>query len=217
MTRTVFPRFGRLNLGPQDTLTCAQFFSGEIHYKLTAELFSNHDLLILRAETLDENSTRVSEYFQMTVQIEHGLDNSPPEISFASLNFLDVQNFVLKSVTREVLSAEDKDGAAEDLVYHVTQAPALEDGFLVRLDEPTFPIESFTQRDVNLLKIAFRPPTSDGPKDRVIESLILEIVDVEGLISEPVPLVLVIKPASYSAPFVIFNKGILLLSGETKK
>lgn len=101
----------------------------------------------------------------------------------------------------------------DSLTYHVTQPLPPEDGFLIRLEDPIHPIESFTQKDVDMLKIAYRPPLHGSAYDRLLE-VSLEIADPEGLVSEPIILMINIHPASYLGPFIVLNMGLTLYEGE---
>lgn len=48
--------------------------------------------------------------------------------------------------------------STDDVVYTITKKLAKEEGFLENLDKPGYRIHSFTQRDINDLKIIYHPP-----------------------------------------------------------
>ena len=65
-------------------------------------------------------------------------------------------------ITQADLLFQDADTLPSQLVYHVTQQPEAGHGTVVHTAQPTQPIQSFTQRDINHNLIVYRPPLLEG-------------------------------------------------------
>lgn len=87
------------------------------------------------------------------------LKNVPPKI--AGDMTLNVQRGQSVVITRGDLQAVDPDDAPEDLMFEVSRAVA---GFVALTGEPTVPVTSFRQADINARKVMFVHDGSDGAR-----------------------------------------------------
>lgn len=82
-------------------------------------------------------------------------------------------------------------------------------GWIISTDDQTLPITSFTQSDIYLLKIAYKPPTDSSVAERV-DRVPLVVYDKHGIRSTNIyELVITIKPKDTLAPIVTRNTGMI--------
>ena len=217
-----FPRYGEVvdtegddNLMERD---CDEFVAAKVRYRHTATTDSpRRDYISMRARLFDRKSGELvkEEYVQVMVRIKLGLTNQRPKLTHDALLILEVDQFVLTAITSAVLSAEDYETPAEQLVFNITQLPVQGEGHFVSMDDRNQPIRSFTQRDVNELKIAYVPPEGDSDVRRVFRFR-MRIVDDEGATSDRFILTVVVKPMNTLAPMVSRNAGVQLFEGQSR-
>lgn len=84
-------------------------------------------------------------------------------------------------------------------------------GSIISTDDQTLPITGFTQADISLLKIAYKPPTNSSITERV-DRFPLVVYDSHGLKSlNTYELVVTIKPKDTLSPIVTRNTGTRFL------
>uniref|UniRef100_A0A4W5KA39 FRAS1-related extracellular matrix protein N-terminal domain-containing protein n=1 Tax=Hucho hucho TaxID=62062 RepID=A0A4W5KA39_9TELE len=194
-----FPRHGTLvnyitNGQPTD---CDAFVNMDVRYKFTPTSDSPYvDYIPMLAELLDKHG--------------RGITNSPPRPSFLAMMMMEVDQFVMKAITSDMLAAEDAESASDDLVFNILTTLAPDQGDIISTDDQNQPITSFCQRDVKDLKIAYRPPA-----ERIIH-VELEVVDSDGVTSERFSFMIVVKPMNTLAPVVTSNTGQMLFKGQSR-
>ncbi|CAH1252993.1 CSPG4 [Branchiostoma lanceolatum] len=118
------------------------------------------------------------------IKIEITPTNDAPEINLPTGpdNVFSLIQNTKRTVTSEVLSAEDPDSESSTLVFSVLNSPGQQDdtGYLERSDSPGVSIDTFTQEDVNLGKISY---VHQGPKH---SRLALRVSDKEKVSSTAV-------------------------------
>ncbi|XP_072900029.1 FRAS1-related extracellular matrix protein 2-like [Hemitrygon akajei] len=212
------PRYGRLLLAdqPAPSLDCDQLVNSDIRYRHTAHSRSpNRDYIPMVAELHDLHGNLLKqEYFQILVRIREGAENTPPKPSFVAMMMMEVDQFVLTAITPDMLAAEDAESETGDLIFNIT-SPAGHEPAIVSTDDQNLPISSFRQRDLQELRIAYRPPADDSDVERIFQ-IEFEVVDTEGAVSEPFAFMVVVKPMNTLAPVVTRNTGQLLFEGQSR-
>ncbi|XP_044537637.1 FRAS1-related extracellular matrix protein 3 [Gracilinanus agilis] len=231
------PRYGRLvgpsgaSLPPGRGMDCQTFLTAGIYYQhMTTAPSPNRDYVPFLVEIVGPEEERdirlprilAQEHFQMLVRIQEGTENSPPRPSFGAMMMMEVDQFVLTALTLESLAAEDLESSPDDLIFNIlNSSPALpeshgQQGYFINTDNPLGqPITSFTQQDLRELKIAYQPPTDDSNQERLFQ-LELEVVDVDGAVSDPFAFMVVVKPMNTLAPVASRNQGLLLFEGQSR-
>lgn len=115
----------------------------------------------------------------------------------------------MTAFTDAMLLATDVESNPEDLIFNITSPLPPQNGEVVSTDDRNTPITSFRQSDVNELRIAYKPSATDSNTPRYIE-IQMQVVDTEGLISEPFTFIVVVNPMNTLAPVVTKNTGQLL-------
>lgn len=213
------PRYGKL-VGdvPVQSTGCDSFLQGNIRYRHTGGQKSlNKDHIPLLVEISDSSGNNVrKERFQLPVNIQGGIENTPPQPTFASNLRLDVNQFIMTPITPTVLAAEDSDSDNTLLLFNMRTTLGSGEGHFISTDDRNLPVTSFHQRDIHALKIAYVPP-SQGSHEKRVFRVELEVVDPEGSASDPFSLMIIVKPTNTLAPVVVKNTGLTLIEGQTKK
>ncbi|GAB6022620.1 hypothetical protein CHUAL_006715 [Chamberlinius hualienensis] len=231
----IFPRYGQLQIVSdrvdidENTLfyTCEQFIDGLAYYQhnynaTNSNVPLNKDYLPMVIELKDwlNDGETVQHHLQLAVHIEGGVDNTSPKVSENSLLLMDVNQFVLTPLTPEILAAVDAETSNDELIFRLispsNQSRLDVEGQLVSTDDQHMVIHSFTQKDVERLKIAYRPPSFNLETRRIIP-IGLEVVDADGLSSEPVTLLVNVNPMNTKAPFATRNTGLSLFEGQSRR
>lgn len=218
------PKHGRLtNVQTLQTddrgmVDCDQFLKANIHYQHMADAKSpNRDRVAMWVQLRDADGNEVKqEYFQVTVRIKGTRENAPPRLSDQSLLLMDVNQFVMTPITVDILNAYDEETDSAELVFNVTSALGYGEGHIVSTDDQNLPISSFTKKDVESLKIAYRPPSSDSDVRRIFP-VHLEVIDSEGLASDPFTLLVTVNPMNSLAPLAVKCTGISLFEGQSRR
>lgn len=212
------PRYGYVQDGNSfQMVDCDEFVRLGVRYRHTAETESpNRDFIPMVVELFDDDGNLLKqEYFQMMVRIRGGLENTPPQAAFHATLLLEVDQFVMTAITPEVLAAEDTETYRDNLVFNITRPLRYGEGEIVSTDDRNQAIHSFSQRDVQDLKIAYKPPSSDSNIRRMYQ-LELQVIDSDGLSSEPFPFMIQVNPMKTLAPVVTRNTGIRLFEGQSR-
>ncbi|GBN30546.1 Extracellular matrix protein FRAS1 [Araneus ventricosus] len=143
--------------GEKISFTQADIDNGIIHYnnylngtskiKIKVEnkntkSFLNFDFEVLSLEEELENSLQANQYGMMVLQ------NHPAIIS------------------SDRLSTQVNGISPNDVVYMITKKLLKEEGFLENLDQPGIRLQSFTQNDIDTLKIVYHPPPYGGASEK---------------------------------------------------
>ncbi|KAM6220983.1 LOW QUALITY PROTEIN: FRAS1-related extracellular matrix protein 3 [Rhynchocyon petersi] len=162
------------------------------------------------------------EHLQLLVKIQEGAKNTAPQPSFLATMTMEVGQYMLTALTPDVLAAEDLESSLEDLVFNVLNTSGNpreylgQQGYLVGTDDPlSLPVFSFTQQELQELKIAYQHPTGKLDEEFPFQ-LKLEVMDGDGATSAPFFLTVIVKPINPLAPVATLNGGLLLFEGQSR-
>ncbi|ESO98009.1 hypothetical protein LOTGIDRAFT_174474 [Lottia gigantea] len=213
------PRYGRIanNTDLLSMVDCDEFLNLGIRYQHTWDKTSpDRDFIPMVVEVFDSDGTIIKqEYFQVTARIRGGKANTRPQQSVDALLVMEVDQFVMTAITDEILSAYDEETNSDYLIFNITQRLEDDEGEIVSTDDRYQPVKSFYQRDVRDFKIAFKPSARDSDRQRIYQ-IGMEIIDSEGLSSDPFMLMIVVKPMNTMAPVVTTNRGLQLFEGQSR-
>ncbi|XP_042907734.2 extracellular matrix protein 3 [Parasteatoda tepidariorum] len=214
------PSYGELINNPYEDLMldCDALLKSDIRYQHTSPNETpNKDFIPMVVELTDLDGNMITqEYFQIMVRIREAEDNTPPQLSFSALLLMDVNQFVMTAITPNILIAEDLESSSEKLIFNITNPLNYGEGSIVSTDDQNLPITSFYQKDLNDLKIAYKPPASDSDVRRfyLVE---MEVIDTDGLASDPFTLTIVVNPMNTLAPLATRNAGLVLFEGQSRR
>ncbi|XP_013413797.1 FRAS1-related extracellular matrix protein 2-like [Lingula anatina] len=213
------PRYGEManTSAAMTMIDCEAFLESGIRYKHTSPLDSpNRDYIPMVVELMSsEGTVKKQEYFQVMVRIKEGLENTPPSPSYDAILVLEVDQFVMTAITPDILAAIDQETPAGQLIFNITRPLTFDEGVIVSTDDRNLPVKSFYQSDVQDLKIAYKPPSIDSAVRRIFQ-VEFQVVDAEGLTSDPFTLMIIVKPMNTLAPVVTRNTGIQLFEGQSR-
>ncbi|MGH0166856.1 UNVERIFIED_CONTAM: hypothetical protein FKN15_051793 [Acipenser sinensis] len=213
------PRYGTLlnYTSNGQMMVCDDFVNLGIRYKHTSTNNSpNRDYIPMLVELLDKEGNPVKqEYFQIMVRIKEGTENTPPKPSFVAMMMMEIDQFVMTAITNDMLAAEDVESDQDYLNFNITSPLGYEQGYIISTDDQNLPISSFYQRDINDLKIAYKPPSADSDVERIFQ-IEFEVVDTEGAISDSFAFMIVVKPMNTLAPVATRNTGQMLFEGQSR-
>ena len=216
------PRYGDLMEVGADRndlagVDCDAFLKLGLKYVHTAlENSPDRDWIPMSVEVANSDGTNMrQEYFQVPVRIRGGTVNTRPQLAEGASLLLEVNQFIMTAITPQVLTGRDVETPPGRLVFNITKPLGYGEGVLVSTTDSSLPLRSFSQRDLQDLTIAYKPPNSDSSSQRIIQ-VYLEIVDEEGVKSETFPLSIVVNPMMTLAPVVTRNTGIQLFEGQSR-
>ncbi|KAK6494141.1 FRAS1-related extracellular matrix protein 2-like [Huso huso] len=213
------PRYGTLlnYTSNGQMMVCDDFVNLGIRYKHTSTNNSpNRDYIPMLVELLDKEGNPVKqEFFQIMVRIKEGTENTPPKPSFVAMMMMEIDQFVMTAITNDMLAAEDVESDQDYLIFNITSPLGYEQGYIISTDDQNLPISSFYQRDINDLKIAYKPPSVDSDVERIFQ-IEFEVVDTEGAVSDTFAFMIVVKPMNTLAPVATKNTGQLLFEGQSR-
>ena len=214
-------RYGRLvnvTRSAAHRIDCAAFIKAGVRYSHSSFSHSpNRDYIPMVVEVHRSGQFLYSkEYFQMAVRILGVNPNERPKPSFKSSLYMDVDQFVTKLITTDILGVQDMETKAENLILNVTQPLGPGEGSIIRTDDPHNPITSFYQKDLRDLKIAYTPPMTASNKVRTYQ-VVFEAIDTEASHSEPILVIISVQPRNTLSPTVTKNKGLLLFEGQSRR
>jgi len=197
--------------------SCREFLFMHLHYEHTRAPNPDVDYLPLTVELFDPTISDeiITESYYLPIHIKGALPNTPPRSSFMSMYMMDVDQFVLSTILPDVITAEDYETPDSQLVYNISRFPTDDEGYFVNLDDHTTPITSFTQADLTSHRIAYQPPNINYSKKKIVET---EFTVFDGHFASSMPLVLhiAIRTSATNAPRVSYNKGLVLLEGQSR-
>ncbi|XP_042857983.1 FRAS1-related extracellular matrix protein 2-like [Penaeus japonicus] len=217
------PRYGVVITDAGDTpsgymVPCQQFLESGVRYRHTVTPSTRLDYIPAVVELYDIAfmTLHKQEYFQFPVRIRAGNANTPPSVSYESLLLMDVNQFVMTALTPSIVTILDDETALDRLIFNVTKPLGYGEGTLVSTDDQNLAVSSFYQRDIRDLKIAYKPPAEDSNVKRTFE-VEFEVLDDEGLASEPFRMMIVVNPKKTKAPLTMKNTGLELFEGQSRR
>ena len=219
------PRYGQLIQGEGDETrdvramyeNCDDFLYLNLRYQHILPPSPNVDYIQLTVEVEDpaKYDRPFVERFQLMVNIDPAFENQHPTEAFLAQYIMDVDQFILTTITTDVMSGTDDETRSNDLVFYVSQPPGPGEGSIVHLDDQSRPIESFSQAELTRFNIAYKPPDRSFPAVRLI-AIEFEVYDEYFAKSDPIRLTVAVHPTQTNAPRVSVNRGLTLLEGQSR-
>ncbi|KAM9718007.1 FRAS1-related extracellular matrix protein 1a isoform 1-T1 [Menidia menidia] len=196
-------------------IPCDEFLMMGLKYQHIDPPSPDVDYITIRLDLKDTRSGSIfqSEQAWIPVRIVGAMPNQPPTPSFMSMFILEVDQFILTSLSTATLDAEDEETPKQLLVFNITKPPA--EGFITHLSDHTRPISSFTWLDLNEMLIGYQPPNSSHTQRRNYE-MEFEVHDIFFEKSSPSTIFVSIRNADTNAPRVSWNMGLSLLEGQSR-
>ncbi|KAH3830551.1 hypothetical protein DPMN_103796 [Dreissena polymorpha] len=214
------PMYGNvINSGLSLTnIDCSEFQKSEIRYKFSSQQNAlNVDFIAMHVRIFSKNMSEIKEeYFQVKVSISFGHANARPHASQNALFVMEgINKFTLTAITPDIMSGVDDHTPPDRLIFNITLPLGPGEGAIVNTDDPETPLQYFYQKEVNDLKIAYKPPQSDSNINRMYQ-LWFTIRDSEGLSSAEIPLMIVVQPLNSLASVLTRVIGLNLIEGQSK-
>lgn len=196
---------------------CQEFLYMNLHYEHLQKPTPDVDYLPLSIELFDPEVSDdiITERYFLPIYIKGALLNSPPRSSFMSMYMMDVDQFVLSTIIPGIISAEDYESPNSHLVYNISKPPGPGQGFFVSLDDHATEITSFLQDDLENRRIGYQPPNKSFPERKIYE-VEFKVFDSHFAESMPIVLHIAVRPSSTNAPRISYNKGLVLLEGQSR-
>ncbi|XP_062936493.1 FRAS1-related extracellular matrix protein 1-like [Cynocephalus volans] len=196
-------------------VSCEEFLLMGLRYQHTDPPSPNIDYISIQLDLTDSRSKVVykSESMWLPVYIRAGIPNQIPRAAFMAMFILEVDQFILTSLTTSVLDCEEDETPKPLLVFNITKAPT--QGYVTHLLDHTRPVSSFTWKDLSDMQIAYQPPNSSHSERRHYE-VELEVYDFFFAKSVPISVHISIRTADTNAPRVSWNTGLDLLEGQSR-
>nr|XP_044612742.1 FRAS1-related extracellular matrix protein 1 isoform X5 [Equus asinus] len=196
-------------------VSCEEFLLMGLRYQHMDPPSPNIDYIAIQLDLTDSRSKIVykSESAWLPVYIRAGIPNQIPRAAFMAMFILEVDQFILTSLTTSVLDCEEDETPKPLLVFNITKAPP--QGYVTHLWDHTRPVSSFTWKDLSDLQIAYQPPNSSHSERRHYE-VELEVYDFFFERSAPIAVHISIRTADTNAPRVSWNTGLNLLEGQSR-
>ncbi|XP_004677729.1 PREDICTED: FRAS1-related extracellular matrix protein 1 [Condylura cristata] len=196
-------------------VSCEEFLLMGLRYQHKSPPSPNVDYVSIRLDLTDSRSKIIykSESTWLPVYIRAGIPNQIPKAAFMAMFILEVDQFILTSLTTSVLDCEVDETPKPLLVFNITKPPL--QGYVTHLLDHTRPISSFTWQDLSDMQIAYQPPNSSHSERRHYE-VELEVYDFFFERSAPIMVHISIRTADTDAPRVSWNTGLNLLEGQSR-
>ncbi|XP_032156062.1 FRAS1-related extracellular matrix protein 1 isoform X11 [Sapajus apella] len=196
-------------------VSCEEFLLMGLRYQHLDPPSPNIDYISIQLDLTDSRSKIVykSESAWLPVYIRAGIPNQIPKAAFMAMFILEVDQFILTSLTTSVLDCEEDETPKPLLVFNITKAPLR--GYVTHLLDHTRPISSFTWKDLSDIQIAYQPPNSSH-SERRHDEVELEVYDFFFERSAPMTVHISIRTADTNAPRVSWNTGLNLLEGQSR-
>lgn len=197
---------------------CREFDFLDLRYRHFKSPTPDVDYLPLTVDMYDPtiSDVVVTEKFYLPIRIRGAFANSPPRASFMSMYIMDVDQFILTTLIPGVISAEDYETPASQLIFNISRPPSPGNGFLVNLDDHTQVITSFGHDDLENHRIAFQPTNVSYSERRVYE-VEFTVFDSHFAHSMPMNLHIAVRPSATDAPRISHNTGLILLEGQSRQ
>ncbi|XP_058157866.1 FRAS1-related extracellular matrix protein 1 [Dasypus novemcinctus] len=196
-------------------VSCEEFLLMGLRYQHLDPPSPNIDYISIQLDLTDSRSKIIykSESAWLPVHIRAGIPNQIPRTAFMSMLILEVDQFILTSLTTSVLDCEDDETPKPLLVFNITKPPP--QGYVAHLLDHTRPVSSFTWKDLSDMQIAYQPPNGSHSERRNYE-MELEVSDFFFERSAPITVHISIRTADTNAPRVSWNTGLNLLEGQSR-
>uniref|UniRef100_A0A8C3QV42 FRAS1-related extracellular matrix protein 1 n=1 Tax=Cyanoderma ruficeps TaxID=181631 RepID=A0A8C3QV42_9PASS len=196
-------------------MSCEEFLRMGIQYRHLDPPSPDTDYIPVRLDLSDSRSKTLhkTEYAWLPVQIRGAAPNQIPKAAPMAKFFLEVNQFILTSLTTTTIDAEDKETPKSLLIFNITKPPP--QGFITHLSDHTKPVGSFTWTDLCDMLIAYQPPNNSHTERRNYE-VEFEVHDFYFERSLPITVHLSIRPTDTNAPRVSWNTGLSLLEGQSR-
>ncbi|XP_029409785.1 FRAS1-related extracellular matrix protein 1 isoform X2 [Nannospalax galili] len=196
-------------------VSCEQFLLMGLRYQHMRPPSPNIDYIPIQLDLMDSRSKIIykSESAWLPVSIRAGIPNQIPRAAFMAMFILEVDQFILTSLTTSVVDCEEDETPKPLLVFNITKAPL--QGYMTHLLDHTRPISSFTWKDLSDMQIAYQPPNSSHSERRHYK-MELEVYDFLFERSAPITVHISIRTADTNAPRVSWNTGLNLLEGQSR-
>ncbi|XP_036593361.1 FRAS1-related extracellular matrix protein 1 [Trichosurus vulpecula] len=196
-------------------VTCEEFLLMGLQYQHLHPPSPNVDYISIRLDLTDIRSKSIykSESVWLPVSIKAAFPNQIPRAALMPSYILEVDQFILTSVTTSTVDCEDDETPKSLLVFNVTKPPL--QGYFTHLLDHTKEISSFTWKDLNDMQIAYQPPNSSHTERRNYE-VEFEVYDFFFEKSLPITVHISIRTADTNAPRVSWNMGLSLLEGQSR-
>ena len=196
---------------------CRDFLFMGLRYRHVKPPTTDTDYIPLQVEVNDpmQADEPILEQLYLPVVINDAFPNTPPKASFMASYTLDVDEFIMKILDPESMSAEDAETLKSNLVFNISMPPAPGDGFFIHVDDQTKPITSFLQGELINHNIGYIPPSTTQASDQYIQVQFVAY-DSGFMPSEPILLDIAIEPSSTSAPRVAANMGLTVIEGQSR-
>ncbi|XP_017722661.1 PREDICTED: FRAS1-related extracellular matrix protein 1 isoform X3 [Rhinopithecus bieti] len=196
-------------------VSCEEFLLMGLRYQHLHPPSPNIDYISIQLDLTDTRSKIVykSESAWLPVYIRAGIPNQIPKAAFMAMFILEVDQFILTSLTTSVLDCEEDETPKHLLVFNITKAPL--QGYVTHLLDHTRPISSFTWKDLSDMQIAYQPPNCSH-SERRHDEVELEVYDFFFERSAPMTVHISIRTADTNAPRVSWNTGLNLLEGQSR-
>ncbi|XP_016317746.1 FRAS1-related extracellular matrix protein 1b [Sinocyclocheilus anshuiensis] len=194
---------------------CAEFLTSGLKYQHLSPPSPEIDYIPIRVEFRDQTSRAMleTESIWIPVLIQGAMQNQPPNAAFMPTFILEVDQFILTTMTTAALDAKDDETPQAQLIFNVTKPPA--EGYITHLDDHTKTAFSFSWQDLNEMKIAYQPPNSSHTARRNYE-VEFQAIDGSFVPSPPILMHISIRTAETNAPRVSWNMGLDLLEGQSR-
>ncbi|KAM6183307.1 FRAS1-related extracellular matrix protein 1 isoform 2-T2 [Erethizon dorsatum] len=196
-------------------VSCEEFLLMGLRYQHMQPPSPNIDYISIQLDLTESRSKIIykSESAWLPVYIRAGIPNQSPRAAFMSMFILEVDQFILTSLTTSVLDCEEDETPKPLLVFNITKAPF--QGYVTHLMDHTQPISSFTWKDLSDMQIAYQPPNNSRSERRHYE-VELELYDFFFERNAPITVHISIRTADTNAPRVSWNTGLNLLEGQSR-
>ncbi|XP_072512340.1 FRAS1-related extracellular matrix protein 1 isoform X9 [Notamacropus eugenii] len=196
-------------------VSCEEFLLMGLRYQHLSPPSPNVDYISIRLDLTDIRSQSIykSESVWLPVYIKAAFPNQIPRAAWMPTYILEVDQFILTSITTSTVDCEDDETPKSLLVFNITKPPLR--GFFTHLLDHTKEISSFTWKDLRDMQIAYQPPNSSHTERRNYE-VEFEVYDFFFEKSLPITIHVSIRTADTNAPRVSWNTGLSLLEGQSR-
>uniref|UniRef100_A0A8V5H8G8 FRAS1-related extracellular matrix protein N-terminal domain-containing protein n=1 Tax=Melopsittacus undulatus TaxID=13146 RepID=A0A8V5H8G8_MELUD len=196
-------------------MSCEEFLRMGIRYQHLDPPSPDTDYIPVRLDLTDTRSKTLhkTEHAWLPVQIKGAVPNQIPKAVPMAKLILEVDQFILTTITTTTVDAEDSETPKSLLVFNITKPPPW--GFITHLSDHTKPVGSFTWKDLSDMLIAYQPPNVSHTERRNYE-VEFEVHDFYFERSLPITVHLSIRTTDTNAPRVSWNTGLNLLEGQSR-
>ncbi|XP_027719030.1 FRAS1-related extracellular matrix protein 1 isoform X4 [Vombatus ursinus] len=196
-------------------VSCEEFLLMGLRYQHLHPPSPNIDYISIRLDLTDIRSKSIykSESVWLPVSIKAAFPNQIPRAAFMPTYILEVDQFILSSITTSTVDCEDDETPKSLLVFNITKPPL--QGYFTHLLDHTKEISSFTWKDLSDMQIAYQPPNSSHIERRNYE-VEFEVYDFFFEKSLPITVHISVRTADTNAPRVSWNMGLSLLEGQSR-